>query len=263
MSSEVPTALPSGLRRWVSEATVVPSDGPDARRPPPLVHLPDVATSLIFRTATATAPYGDLLVAGPRTRASYYAGKDLPPCLRIRLRPGVARALLGVSVSELVDRVVPFGERVSADPQRVLSDLEATLSARFAAQTNADQSRADLVRAAAEALAPPDRPALPDLARRLAISERHLRALFADAVGLPPKRFERIARVRRVLAHGGARTPRWAQFAAATGYYDQSHMTAEFHTMMGVPPAAFFAGRLPPLLPCHVTSPASGASERT
>jgi AraC-like DNA-binding protein len=42
----------------------------------------------------------------------------------------------------------------------------------------------------------------------------------------------------------------WSHLAEATGYYDQSHLTAEFRAMMGVPPTAFFAGRLPSLQPC-------------
>jgi AraC-like DNA-binding protein len=88
---------------------------------------------------------------------------------------------------------------------------------------------------------------VPAVARRLAVSERHLRDLFSDGVGLPPKRFERIARLRGLLSRGETR---WAQLAATAGYYDQSHMTAEFRTMMGVPPAAFFAGRPPSLEPC-------------
>ncbi|YCK39921.1 hypothetical protein ACNF49_39405 [Actinomadura sp. ATCC 39365] len=52
---------------------------------PPLVHLPVPGTSLIFRTTRAG--HSDLLVIGPRTRASYHVGKDLPFCLRLRLRP--------------------------------------------------------------------------------------------------------------------------------------------------------------------------------
>jgi AraC-like DNA-binding protein len=36
-----------------------------------------------------------------------------------------------------------------------------------------------------------------------------------------------------------------AGLAAETGFYDQSHMTAEFRALMGVPPAAYAEGRLP------------------
>ena len=257
MSTEVPLPLPAGLRRWAGGATVLESAGPGG----PLVHLPDPATSLIFRTTPAGR--SDLLVAGPRTRASYHAGKDFPLCLRIRLRPGAARPVLGVAVSELVDRVVGLGElwgdsdelttrlaEAGADPGLMLKHLEAALLDRVTAQPPADLARSELARTAAEALA--DRPGgrrehVPAIARRLAVSERHLRDLFADCVGLPPKRFERIARVRGVLSRGETR---WAQLAATAGYYDQSHMTAEFRTMMGVPPGAFFAGRLPSLEPC-------------
>ncbi|MFI7687677.1 AraC family transcriptional regulator [Nonomuraea sp. NPDC049655] len=51
-------------------------------------------------------------------------------------------------------------------------------------------------------------------------------------------------------APGGGADGRWADLATAAGYYDQSHMTAEFRTLMGVTPAAFFQGRLPALQPC-------------
>lgn len=88
------------------------------------------------------------------------------------------------------------------------------------------------------------------IARRLAVSERHMRDVVRDGIGVPPKRFERIERVRRVLARGRANTARWAQLAATAGFYDQSHMAAEFRTLMGVPPLAFFAGRFPSLQPC-------------
>ncbi|WP_418896259.1 helix-turn-helix domain-containing protein [Streptomyces cupreus] len=70
----------------------------------------------------------------------------------------------------------------------------------------------------------------------LAASERQLRNLFAEGVGVSPK------------AH--ADTAPWAQLAAATGYYDQSHMTADFRALMGVPPRSFFTGLLPRATPC-------------
>lgn len=33
--------------------------------------------------------------------------------------------------------------------------------------------------------------------------------------------------------------------ASWSGYYDQSHMAAEFRRLIGAAPAAYFAGRLP------------------
>ena len=262
MSAEVPMALPSTLRRWISDVSVLTTG-----RPPDcqmLVHVPDGGTSVVFRTTPARR--SDLIVVGPRTHASYHLGKDLPLCLKIRIRPGAARLLLGIPASQLVDRVISLDElwdssetltitlaESAAAPQIVLKHLEAALLARITAHTAADLARSELVQAAARDLTGhPDHgsQSVRAVARRLAISERHLRHLFSDWIGLSPKHFKCISRVRRVLVGGRSDTSHLAQLAAAAGYYDQSHMTAEFRTMMGVPPAAFFAGHLPQLQPC-------------
>lgn len=226
-------AVPGTLRRWVSDIIVLTSL-PSGQRPP-LVLVPDAATSLMVRAAPGQRTR--LAVVGPRTRASYYPGKDFPLCLRIRLRPGTARLLLGTT----------------AGPQLILRHLEHAMLTRIAACTTADLARNELARAAAsELVGQPGRGPQPvrSTARQLSVSERHLRNLFSDHIGLPPKHFHRIARIRRVLVQGEGGASRWAHLAAMAEYYDQSHMTAEFRIMMGVPPAAFFAGRLPQLQPC-------------
>jgi AraC-like DNA-binding protein len=224
------------------------------------VHVPDTATALVFRTTAAGRR--DLLVAGPRTQAAYQVGKDLPICVKVRLRPGAARPVLGVPVSELVDRVTPLADlwgapgarlerRLSGlDGEPFRAQLSAALLARVETRPPEDLTRARLVRTAAEALSSRRPPHLPDLAHRLSVSERHLRQLLTEGAGLSPKSFARITRVRHVLTRGEVRSLRLAQLAAATGYYDQSHMTAEFKSVMGVPPGAFFEGRLPARRPC-------------
>ncbi|MFI2432977.1 helix-turn-helix domain-containing protein [Streptomyces sp. NPDC018693] len=115
-----------------------------------------------------------------------------------------------------------------------------------------DRSRAALLRAGVAALSVRSG-RLPvqvrDVARDLAVSERQLRYLFAEGVGLWPKHYARIDRVRAVLAH--ATRLSWAELAAVTGYYDQSHMTSDFRTLMGVPPRSFFTGRRPDAQPCR------------
>ncbi|SDJ78089.1 helix-turn-helix domain-containing protein [Nonomuraea jiangxiensis] len=262
MSTESRLALPP--RWWAGGVTALTSGGGHPGGyigGEPLVHVPDGDTALVLRTSSARR--AELLIVGPRTRATYHAGKDFPLCLRIRLRPGVARLLLGVAVSELVDRVIPLDDvdggpwhapaGTGVDPRDLLERVEATLSARLRARGSAELARSELIRTAAEALAGragSRRESVAGVARRLGVSERHLRDLFTAWIGLSPKRFERIARVRRVLAAGRARTARWAGLAAAAGYYDQSHMNAEFRAMMGVSPGAFFAGRLPALEAC-------------
>ncbi|GAA3856087.1 helix-turn-helix domain-containing protein [Streptomyces sedi] len=225
--------------------------------------LPDPATALVLRVTPEGE--GDLLVVGPRTRASYHTGKPLPVCLRFRLRPGVTRPVLGVPVGELVDRVTPLADLWGAAgarlerrllglggaPELIAGQLAAALRSRLDAHPFQEPSRALLIADAAEILSRRGPARLPDLAHRLSVSERHLRRLLTEDLGLPPKSYARISRVRRALADGRRGDPATlARLAAATGYYDQSHMAAEFRSMVGVPPGAFFAGRLPTPGPC-------------
>ncbi len=61
---------------------------------------------------------------------------------------------------------------------------------------------------------------LSDAATRIGVSERHLRNRFAREIGLSPKHFARISRLRRVLDQAGTR--RWAGLADDAGFFDQA-----------------------------------------
>ncbi|MFC9458324.1 helix-turn-helix domain-containing protein [Streptomyces sp. NPDC058430] len=267
-----PLAPPEALRPWITEIDSIDSVGSSdfgQGHTRSITHVPDAATRLVFRVL----PDGgtDVVAIGPRTKASYYEEKRLPMCLQLRFRPGAARPLLGVSARELVGRAEPLeslpgeaGRRLARglaalgpapDPDAVLARMTELLPDGLTPRDRGERTRDGLVRAAVEALSTApgrDRPGtVTEVARQLAVSERQLRNLFADGVGLSPKHFARIDRVRQVLAGAGADgNPRWAGLAHATGYYDQSHMTAEFRALLGVPPTAFVTGRLPAARPC-------------
>lgn len=220
--------VPAELRSWVAGIDVATADGV-------AVDVPDHAVTLVVRSAR------EVIVMGPRTRAAYHVSEPGPSCVRVRVRPGRAKTLLGRSVREFADRAVPVRELPGLDLGELADDPVGALTAALVDRPVHD----DLVVTAAELLADANVAAT---ARRLHISERRLRTLFAEGVGLSPKHFARISRVRTVLAT----TPdlRWAEVAAAAGYYDQSHMTAEFRQVMGVPPAAYAAGRRPAARRC-------------
>lgn len=225
--------VPDELRPWVADIDVAAASGADA------VDVPDHATTLVVRTAPGERR--EVIVMGPRTRAAYHVADPGPSCVRVRLRPGRAKALLGQPLRNLTDRAVRVRALPVVDVGNLVEDPVGSLVAAIAARRPDD----DLVAEAAELLADEGVAAT---ARRLHVSERRLRALFTDGVGLSPKHFARIDRVRTVLA--SASGARWAEVAATAGYYDQSHMTSEFRHLMGVPPAAFAAGRRPAARRC-------------
>jgi AraC-like DNA-binding protein len=211
------------------------------------VNKPEVATVLAFRTTPDRR--SDLIVVGPRTRGSYNPDKALPVCVRVRLRPGQARALLGVSINDLVDRTVPLTD-LWGRAGRELTERVAAAGDSAAARLHAEipmSADISLVDGATRLLSRPEA-RLAEVAGELGVSERHLRNLFAREVGLSPKHYARISRVRKVLDLAGSRP--WAEVASRAGFFDQAHMIGDFRSMMGVSPGAFLAGRLPAVTPC-------------
>ncbi|MFI1463172.1 helix-turn-helix domain-containing protein [Nocardia carnea] len=232
------------------------------------IHPPEVAATVMVRRIAGGR--ADIVVLGPRTAAVYDRTEpDVPPCAVARIRPGRLRGLLGgLSAADLVDRVVPLTElwgtrgaelarelgAMQADPSAVILRLHDALADGL----DDDFSRyRELLDHAHHALAEAGGQAnMAVLSRSLGISERHLRTVFTTEIGLSPKLFARLLRVRRVadlVRDGGL-----ARLAGAAGYYDQAHMTTEFRRVMGVPPGAYAAGRFPPPRVCR--RPARGVA---
>jgi AraC-like DNA-binding protein len=83
---------------------------------------------------------------------------------------------------------------------------------------------------------------------RVGYSQRHFNQLFADEVGLTPKRFLRVRRFQRVIESISCRNPvHWADLALQCGYYDQSHFVHDFRSFSGSTPAAYLVIRTPHL----------------
>jgi AraC-like DNA-binding protein len=192
----------------------------------------------------------DVLIAGPRTTAAYHTAKELPVCVRVRIRPGRVMPLLGTAADELVDRIVPLedltgpsarqlAERLTVyrdQPERAVDALGRYLLDQLPQRL---PDRFELVGEAVADLTSARR--VDETAARLGVSERYLRRVFHQAVGVSPKHYARISRVRSVI--GQVRS--WSDAAAGAGYTDQSHLIADFRALMRVTPTAFASGRVP------------------
>jgi AraC-like DNA-binding protein len=220
---ERPVAGPAAA--WCSAAWVVrPEPGSPHRV------LPDGAADLVV------LPGGEVVLAGPATRPDL--ALPAPGDVRgLRLRPGATLALFGVPASELVDLSVPVGALPGGS---TLEEAPLDALGRMRARRALDP----VAVMAAAALRADPRLTIGALARRLAVSERHLRRRFADATGHGPKRFARIARLQRLLAEAGRRPAAGgAELAYAAGYADQPHMSREVTALAGVGPAALLTER--------------------
>jgi AraC-like DNA-binding protein len=250
--------LPEVVRAWLDRAALLTIAGRPQERP--VVHFPDTATKLVVRVEENGRR--EAVVIGPRLHASYHTGEPLRSLVQLRLAPGTVRPLLGVPAAHLVGRITPLGELPSPAARRLAAELPRMDADHIVAHVadvlpsrhaeTAVTSHTELLRTSIDAMTirPGRAPGqVREVARELAISERHLRNLFTEGVGLSPKRYTRIDRVRAVLADAADHS--WAELAALTGYYDQSHMTSDFRTLMGVPPHSYVTGQLPGAGPCQ------------
>lgn len=217
----------------------------------PLVAIPRPETQLVVRFGPS-APGGlDVHAFGVHARARRKIIRAGQRSITVRLRVGAPEAVLGVPASALAGRVVALDELWGrAEARQLLEQLavarttieagrivESAIADRLAGGArSASGTRVDLARRATELLAHANVSAVAD---ELGMSERHLRRVFRDAVGVSPKAFARLARFHRALRRASEnRHASWASIAAAAGYYDQAHLIDEFRAIAGVTPRA-------------------------
>lgn len=85
-------------------------------------------------------------------------------------------------------------------------------------------------------------PSVDQLARDACLSRKQFERLFTASVGLSPYQFVRVVRFQRALYL--QQTQQFAhltQLAYAAGFYDQSHLIAEFKTFSGLTPSHYFS----------------------
>ncbi|MBW4619605.1 MAG: helix-turn-helix transcriptional regulator [Cyanosarcina radialis HA8281-LM2] len=89
---------------------------------------------------------------------------------------------------------------------------------------------------------------------RIGYSARHFNQLFRDRVGLTPKLFCRVRRLRQVLyLIAGKEQVDWTDIAFTCGYFDQAHLIHDFRSLADCTPTEYLARR--GFHPCHVVLP--------
>ena len=149
--------------------------------------------------------------------------------IELRLRPPVARMLLGIPLSELTGRAVELED--------VLGPEGRELPERLAQAPGWDMLRAWRVLRDSQGNV-----GTGALAADLGCSRRHLARRFREEVGLAPKTFARLLRFGRVTRRlHGADPGRLAEVAQDCGYYDQAHLNRDFREFAGLTPSAYTA----------------------
>jgi AraC-like DNA-binding protein len=201
--------------------------------------VPDACVDLIWS--------GDgLTIAGPDTKARVVTLASDASVVGVRLRPGVAGAVLGVPASALRDCTADAAEVLGYEVAAPLLDALAAGVDPHALLLRAVQERGvrtpdPLVSAAVEALGRPQA-RVSVVAAELGVSARQLQRLVTAAVGYGPKLLARVLRFQRLQALAPATL---LELALEAGYADQAHMTAEVRLLAGLSPVRFLKDHSP------------------
>ena len=225
---------------WTREAPALidPSNGSAVHRV-----LPDGCSDVIFtfdnRGANASA-------VGTMTRPIIVDEMPGRSFVGVRFHPGKATTFLGLPANEITDLSVPLGdiwrdaastvarfEECHTNEERV-NLLARVLLARapraMAGAGSVDEALRRIVASAGNL-------SIGTLASVVGVSRQHLAKQFAHDVGVSPKTFARVVRLRRVLERvRSVSDPDWAALALEHGYYDQSHLIGEFREITGMSP---------------------------
>jgi AraC-like DNA-binding protein len=213
------------------------------------VALPRPEVQLVIRFGPSVRSGVDVHAMGGRQRVLRKLLQHGHRFVTARLHLGTAEAVLGVPASAIAGKVVALEDLWGAPTTRRLVDritgardtfqaasiLESAITEHFAL-AGGQRARTQLVLDAAKRLTNAN---VSVVAADLGVSERHLRRVFDETIGVSPKTFAKLTRFRRALgAARGESQASWATIAAAAGYYDQAHLIAEFRAIAGVTPRA-------------------------
>jgi AraC-like DNA-binding protein len=215
----------------------------------PRVAIPRPEIQLVVRFGPSTRTGLDVHAMGVGRTVHRKHIRSGQRAVTARLRLGVAEAVLGVPASAIAGRIVALEDlwgvaatrrlyerlAVARDAVGAAAILESAIAERLAC-ANGHRAGAQLALDAADRLTSANVSAV---ALELGVSERHLRRVFRETVGVSPKAFAKLTRFHRALRaareHDQAN---WANIAIAAGYYDQAHLIADFRTIAGVTPRA-------------------------
>jgi len=215
----------------------------------PGILIPHPEVQLVVRYGPSTRDGLDVYALGARPQVHRKFIRRGQRTVSARLRLGAHEAVLGVPASAISERIVALEDLWGSLATRLLTE-------RLAEASNTNEAAQILQRAIAErfahtaerrvgarlALDAADRLAHSNVnavALELGVSERHLRRVFNETVGVNPKLFAQLSRFRRALraARADNRT-NWASIATTAGYYDQAHLISEFRSISGATPGA-------------------------
>lgn len=211
---------------------------------PGLVFQDPASGSMFYREKNLSPLY----LYGQASRASGISVSGKFDAMGVCLHPTAIKRLFGIAADSITDSCLPVQELIGSSFRNITEKLvkargnqdRASILHSFLENLQLESGvREDQVTETAvdEIVASAGWIKLPDLQKRLHITERSLERRFRDHVGLSPNMFARICRFQDTmrLLHNTEYT-KLSDIAYDSGYADQSHFIRTFRAFAGCSP---------------------------
>jgi AraC-like DNA-binding protein len=180
----------------------------------------------------------------------------------VHFQPGGSVPFFQISARELHNQVISLGELWNFHAEKLRENLlqAQTIKTRFLVLEHfllrmmQPHEPHPIVDFALREFQKSSVPMINEVVNKIGISNRYFGQLFCDFVGITPKSFCRIQRLRRVLLLLAGKTcVDWNDIALTSGYFDQAHFIHDFRSFAGSSPTIYLKQR--GLYPCHTLLP--------
>ena len=234
----------------------------DAAAGPPERIVPDGRSELVLHFGDAFAESSGEGIERIQPRALFAGQLSRPLWLRptgraevmgVRFHPAGARRFLGRPLTHATDRRLPLDELWPGEARELMDSAskahDATrrgaLIERFVLDRIEGSGTGDdpaIAKCAAWLERQRGRATIEEMMAAAGLGRRQLERRFRDAVGLSPRLFSNVLRLRSVFdAIEASPSAGWTDAALAAGYFDQSHLIRDFRRFVGCTPAQFLA----------------------
>lgn len=211
--------------------------------------VPDPSAHIIVHGENTARSGGDTTsLVGARTTGVDIELGSRSWTVGVRLRPGALPPIAGLPAHELTDRGAGAGSIWGAEGDRLASrirsargpgEVHGLLLDWIAWVIRRAPERHWMARASDRlTINSPDR-TVENVADAMGASVRTLRARSQRDIGLAPKRLLRIRRLYGAIDALRPSVATQARVAGVAGFTDQSHLTREFHALLGETPGQF------------------------
>jgi AraC-like DNA-binding protein len=237
---------PEGASPWIANRWRFAVEAHD---PETFEHIiPPDGTLSISVAQSSTGLLGPIVFAGPSTTAHRVSVQRGWSYLGVRLHPAACGPLLRLDAGILSGKIGVLGIVAPAAAQILDSAVRSAAASAHSMRDVLDSAVQELactieppdpaiVRAVDALLQSHGARSVEHVAREVGLSVRQLRRKFHAHVGLSPKEFARVRRLRHacILMLMGD-DPRLSGVSLDGGYADQPHLTREFRGMFGSSP---------------------------